>query len=202
MKSRGFYPRGGGEIRLEVNSPQSGWDIGSLRAALPPLVLEQVSLRGSVHLHSLATEDLRERRVAERQARAARETLEGCPQVTRVVERVEYVRSRSTGTVAVAWLEQQCGAWPLRIAADTLGERGVPAEKVGARLGSLLAARLSAPAPVEEHLGDNLVPLLAAAGGSIRCQEVTLHALSNAYVVERFTGIACHREGNTLSVPR
>ncbi|MBI3927204.1 MAG: hypothetical protein HY319_16830 [Armatimonadetes bacterium] len=49
---------------------------------------------------------------------------------------------------------------------------------------------------------NNLVPWLAIAGGRIRCQEVTMHTLSNGYVVDRFTGISCVVEGDTLTVLR
>jgi RNA 3'-terminal phosphate cyclase len=51
--------------------------------------------------------------------------------------------------------------------------------------GNLLAA-LQTEAVVDVHLTDNLIPLLALAGGGIRTVVITDHMRANVYVCERF----------------
>lgn len=168
---RGFHPKGKGRLELGLQGD---------RAALPPLEftrgLEQPRLRG----RSVASESLRERRVAERQAEAAREIL---PELELECDSVPTL---STGSVITLWAEQEGGFWPLRVGADQLGSRGVPAEEVGRKAARRLKRRLEAAQPVEEHLADNLIPLLALFGGKLLCQEVSAHTRGNAYVMEQF----------------
>lgn len=170
LERRGFHPKGGGRLRLTAQGRPT---------RLPPLVLEHpqgLSWHGS----SVASHDLAQRRVAERQAEAARELLEGLQ-----VES-HYDRTGSTGSVLTLWAEAADGPWPLRVGADQLGRKGLSAEEVGRKTASLFKQRLSRPQPVEEHLADNLIPFLGLFGGRLACQEVTPHTRGNAYVVEQF----------------
>ncbi len=170
LERRGFHPKGGGRMRLTARGQP---------ARLPPLVLEhphELSWHGS----SVASHDLAGRRVAERQAEAARELLPGLEIDS------AYDRTGSTGSVLTLWGEAPGGPWPLRVGADQLGRKGLSAEEVGRKTASLLKQRLSRPQPVEEHLADNLIPFLGLFGGRIACQQVTPHARGNAYVVEQF----------------
>ncbi len=167
-KRRGFHPKGRGRLELQLQGH---------RADLPPLALQRGDLR--LQGRSVACSSLQDRRVAERQAQAAREVL---PELE--IETV-YADTHSTGSVLTLWAEGE-GVWPVRVGADQLGARGVPAEQIGHKAARLLQHRLEAPQPVEEHLADNLIPFLALFGGRLLCQEVTPHTRGNAYVMEQF----------------
>lgn len=202
---RGYYPNGGGVLRLSVrNGPRPAgprptpWEELRRACGAAPLdlvgPLQPVSIRGVAS----ASEPLRSREVAERQARAAREVLAREVPELPVSLAEEYVSSPSPGAATVLWAEHADPDSPLRMGADSLGTRGRPAEEVGAHAAELLAQRLRDPAPVEEHLADHLVPLLALLGGRMMPQEFSGHVQANLYVAETFSGRTSRREGRVV----
>jgi RNA 3'-terminal phosphate cyclase (ATP) len=69
------------------------------------------------------------------------------------------------------------------------GERGVRAEQVAEAAAREARAYMAHAAPVGEHLADQLLlPMALAGSGSFTCTQVTPHLRSNALVIERFTG--------------
>jgi RNA 3'-terminal phosphate cyclase len=54
---------------------------------------------------------------------------------------------------------------------------------------------------IDRHLADNLIPLLALAGGSIKTDKITGHIRSNIYVCEQFLDVAFNVDemSNTIS---
>ena len=70
---------------------------------------------------------------------------------------------------------------------SSFGQRGVSAERVASRAAKEVAALLESGAAVGEHLADQLlVPMALAGGGAFRMVAPSLHARTNASVVERF----------------
>ncbi len=163
----GFYPKGGGLMRLTVHP-------GHIR----PLELSERGVLKSVTVRSMATENLRKAEVAERQVAGFGEVLE--PDVTEA----EYVRSRSTGT-AVLGLAQYANT---RLAASSLGKRGKPAEEVGRECAESLDAQMKSGACLDEHMANQILPYLALAGGRSRVSVagVTAHCRTNMWVIEQF----------------
>lgn len=70
--------------------------------------------------------------------------------------------------------------------ASSLGERGLPAEKVGRTAAAELIAELASPASVDVHLADQLIVYLALAGGELSVREISLHASTNIWTVGHF----------------
>ncbi len=67
------------------------------------------------------------------------------------------------------------------------GERGVPAETIADRAGSEALLLEAADVPVGPHLCDQLLlPMALGAGGALRTVAPTLHATTNARLIERF----------------
>ncbi|MGE0493649.1 MAG: RNA 3'-terminal phosphate cyclase [Vulcanimicrobiota bacterium] len=187
---RGFFPKGKGVLECQVEGRFASWQA----VQLPPLDLTRALVPTRIRVHSVSSADLEEREVARRQASSVCNQLADLsPQAT-----FEAVKSRSTGSVVTIWAEGPETDWPLRLGADRLGERGVPAERVGIKAAVAFRERLEQPAPVEENLADNLVPLLALAGGRIGCQVVSPHTLANIYVAEKFTERPIAVEGDEL----
>jgi len=188
---RGFYPKGQGLLRVRIRPDipaASCRDIDSWRRAVRRMNGGlHVSARGqSVAIKgiSAASEFLARARVAERQAESAGAVLSsGLP----VDIRAEYCRSASPGTVITLWTVDAEGR--ALFGADALGEKGKPAEVVGHEAARRLLETLHTEAAVDVHLADNLIPLLAIAGGTIKTARITDHIRANVYVCERFLDV-------------
>jgi len=90
------------------------------------------------------------------------------------------------------------------VGADALGERGLRAEKVGAKAAKKLLSVLDSETIVDCHLADNLIPLLALVGGEIKTDKITGHIRSNIYVCEKFLDVKflINEEKNQIAVRR
>jgi RNA 3'-terminal phosphate cyclase (ATP) len=71
---------------------------------------------------------------------------------------------------------------------DALGERGRPAEEVGAAAAEAFARFDAGGAAVDEHTADQLVLPLAVAGGEVAIPRVTDHVETNAGLIRAFGG--------------
>jgi RNA 3'-phosphate cyclase len=188
---RGFYPRGQGALEVRIRpelQPLRLYDSAALLTAVrrrsPELDFGMRRGLAGIKGVSAAAAVLEKARVAERQADAACEAL---GPVLPVEIRCEYCRSASPGTVITLWVVDQDGQ--ALAGGDALGERGKPAETVGREAARKLQHTLSTEAAVDVHLADNLVPLLALAGGRIRTVAVTDHIRANMDVCERFLDV-------------
>ena len=188
---RGFYPKGQGvlKVRVRPDAPApAAKDIHSWRRAVQRM---RGGLEASARVRpaaikgvSAASEFLARARVAERQAESAGAVLGSKLPVD---IRAEYCRSASPGTVITLWAVNADGR--SLIGADALGEKGKPAEAVGHAAARQLMETLRTEAAVDAHLADNLIPLLAIAGGTIRTVRITDHIRANVYVCERFLDV-------------
>ncbi len=78
---------------------------------------------------------------------------------------------------------------------SSFGERGRSAEQVGREATETASAWLSADVPVDEHLADQLLlPMALAGGGSFRTTKPSLHATTNAEMIQRFLPVAIRFE--------
>jgi len=163
----GFYPKGGGRVRLEV-------DAGRLAA----LTLTERGRLLRTEARSIAHESLAKAQVAERQ-------LEGVRRVLDVdAERSDYVRAYSVGTAVLVRADyENC-----RLGASALGRRGKPAEKVGAEAARALKSQMASGACLDEHMADQILPYLALARGEseVKVAAVTDHCRTNVWVIEQF----------------
>jgi RNA 3'-terminal phosphate cyclase (ATP) len=177
LLKRGYYPKGGGEVRLKVNP-------SSLKGRLFERVVEGVF--GVSHCQNLPEH------VAERQAKAAREFL-----ASKGVEaeiKVEVLKGHSTGSGITIWSGYKGGS--------ALGEKGKRAEIVGLEGAKNFYREFSNPAAFDDHLADQIMPFAALARGETEytTSEVTLHQKSNAYVINTFFPDAVKIEGEKIRI--
>lgn len=189
---RGYYPRGQGRIdcRIEPRFHLSDFNNFAafrsfLRGELGGIFLDAkpdvIEVRGI----SAASNHLKAAQVAERQAKGTSEHLaDRCP----VTIACEYQDTASVGSVITLWTVSSKGNG--MAGADALGEKGLRAEKVGAKAALKLLGIVDSDAAVDHHLADNLVPLLALVGGSITVDKISGHIRSNIYVCEQFLEVA------------
>jgi RNA 3'-terminal phosphate cyclase (ATP) len=114
--------------------------------------------------------------VAARQADSAVQVLHEAGFQAQVAR--EALRLPSMGSGITLWSDCK--------GASSLGERGLPAEKVGRRAAEELIKELKSKATVDMHLADQLIPYLALAGGSYTVRETSLHARTNIWTAGHF----------------
>jgi len=170
LEATGFYPAGGGEVTLTVTS-----------SSLSRFALDSRGDLERVDIYSKASTDLAEREVADRQAAHAETRLDGMG-IPVDVASVDYVAAESTGSVLL--LRATDGR---RVAGfSALGERGHTAEDVADDAVDAFERFHASDATVDEHMADQLLVLLALAGGEIRIPRLTAHVRTNLDLIRAF----------------
>ncbi len=173
LRKAGFYPKGGGEQVLHVES-SPGWQGARLGAPRGPLRCRLVSRASRLPEH-----------VMERQMKALKAAL---GEVARGAEAVtEGLKGIAPGTVAMAATVPGSGGWA---GCTALGRRGKPAEKVGEEAAEAFIAFIESGAAVDLHLADQLLLYAALAEGTteLTVEAITEHARTNMWVIEQFLG--------------
>lgn len=175
---RGHYPRGGGEVVLTVRRA---------RRALEPV---NVVKRGKLLALSIISYCVKlPRHVAERQARAASEVLERVLPIRKNVETEWYLPERDPhldpGSGVLVYADAEPG---IRLGADALGERGKPAEKVGAEAADKLLRNVETGMAFDEHMADMIIPYLFLANGTseVGIAKLTSHAITAIEIAKLF----------------
>ena len=170
----GFYPRGGGQVTVDIIGLAQG------REALEPLELTE---RGSLQrVWGEAVACSLPSHIAQRMANRSRNVLAGVGLSGEITPR----RVSGVGPGAYTFL---AGEYGRSVAGFTaLGERGKPSERVADEACQAFLAFHRQDAPVDRHLGDQLLlPAALAPGASrYRVERITRHLLTNAYVIRRF----------------
>ena len=166
---RGYYPRGGGEVAVQVEP-----------GVPAPLVLAERPaswrIEGEANVARLPLS------VAERMRAAALAALGGRAQVeARVLGNGEAI---GTGGAITLWAESEAG----RPGASRVAERGVRAEALGEAAGQELAADLASGATLDVHAADQVLVYLAMAKGpsSFTARAASSHARTAMWLIPQF----------------
>lgn len=163
----GFYPKGGGECTVDVTPVES---------------LESFSLmnRGASRgRRARAIVANLPRHIGERELDTLGQELPGGLDDGRI----ETPSAVGAGNALILELAFD----HLTTVVSGIGRKGLPAEKVAASVAEAARSYLSADAPVDPHLADQLLLPLALGGGRFRTTALTAHTHTNAAVIERFT---------------
>jgi RNA 3'-phosphate cyclase len=189
---RGFYPKGQGFVDLSIVPRFHLNDFTTIEEFAAHLgnSVSAIDLTGKtapirIEGISCASSRLKAAGVAKRQAEGAAKLI-GSRFALKIDSK--YQDTASPGTVITLWTVSKEGQ--ACVGADALGERGVRAEKIGAMAARKLLEVLNSDAAVDPHLADNLIPLLALVGGTIKTNKITEHIRSNIYVCEQFLDVA------------
>jgi RNA 3'-terminal phosphate cyclase (ATP) len=165
LKKRGYYPKGGGKVSAFFE-PCKLWGFHFLR--------EEEEIKGISHTSNLPAH------VPLRQAEAASARLLEAGYSSQI--ETQSFEDFSTGSGITLWTGY--------IGGSALGERGLPAEKVGKRAAEEVITELRARASVDMHLADQLIPYMALAGNSsYTVREISPHAATNIWVTEQFLDV-------------
>ena len=167
--NNGFYPRGGAEVSVKTR-----------KTKLKPLQLTDRGKLNLISCYSFASNDLKNRKVAERQSETARKLLNGYE----VNICNKYIQSYcpGSGILLVADFENTT------IGYDVAGEKQKTAEIVGGEAALGFKKQLDSEAAVDEFMSDQILPYLALAEGKsiIKVPKLTQHAETNIWLIKQF----------------
>jgi RNA 3'-terminal phosphate cyclase (ATP) len=172
---RGYYPRGQGEVLLQVEPIKlkaahlEGQD-AEMEQSTRNTQNVQTTVQGVSHCSNLPEH------VAARQADSASQALQQAGFSSQITQQVLRLPSMGSGITL----------WSGCKGTSSLGKRGLPAEKVGGRAAEELILELKSRATVDVHLADQLIPYLALSGGSCTVREISLHAKTNIWTAGHF----------------
>jgi RNA 3'-phosphate cyclase len=161
----GWYPRGGGEVVLEVRPARR---LAGVEWRTPPDYRDFRAISASSRLPE---------HVARRQAERLKSRLGGDLPVD-----LAPAGGLDAGSMVLLYGP--------RAGFDALGARGKPAEKVADEAADAFLTFRDRRAAVDRHLADQMVLYLARARGASHfiTPEITLHLLTNLWVIEQFLG--------------
>ncbi|MGQ4834081.1 MAG: RNA 3'-terminal phosphate cyclase [Candidatus Asgardarchaeia archaeon] len=194
LKRRGHYPRGGGIVEVDIQP------IDFLRSIS---IIERgrlIEIKGISHAVRLPAH------IAERQALAAVETLKkGGIDVQIDIKKEYYEKGKDPhlgpGSGIVLWAVSENSI----IGSDALGEKGVPAEKVGSSAAEKLISEIRTGAGLDKHMADMIIvwAFLATGTSEFTTSQLTLHAKTCLELIKKFdtnAKISISEEGNRVRV--
>ena len=176
INKHGMYPEGGADVIFKFKPCKQ---IGNLELDEQG---ELLMIKGI----SIASDDLRKGKVAERQSDSARRILGEhflCP----IKVPAQYVSCANTGSAIVLWAEfENCIlGW------DALGEKNEYSEKVGEEAAVGLLKQVISKSTVDEYLSDQILPFLCFAkeDSCFRVIKVSGHLMTNMWLLKKFVDV-------------
>lgn len=171
IRARGFYPEGGGEVSMDV-SPT-----GSLSGVELTSPGKTIDIEGVSYVQNLPKD------IAVRIKHAATKNLLECRSV-----KIDSDARKGVSTGAGIVLAARCENAIL--GASALGAKGIRSEVLGENCAFDLMETLGSGATIDEHMLDQVLPYMALASGrsTVIAEELTQHAETNMWVIEKFLG--------------
>jgi RNA 3'-terminal phosphate cyclase (ATP) len=184
----GWYPRGGGELQLEINGHPGG--VGSLKGVN---LLERGDLQ-QVRGWAIVTE--LPAHIPQRMASRAQNLLAQAGLKAQVLPR----RDRGVGPGAGIFLMAEYAQ--ARAGFGAIGKVGLPAEQVAAIATQELLDFHVTEASVDVHLADQLLlpAALATTPSQYRAAEISTHLVTNAWVIEQFGLAETRIDGKIVTI--
>ncbi|MCP8304282.1 MAG: RNA 3'-terminal phosphate cyclase [archaeon] len=188
----GYYPIGMGDISLSVQPCRR----------LKPLKAKEFGKLQEVRGLSVCT-FLKEKKVAERQARATKEHLEVHGYRAEVDVLYDTSNPLQKGSSLILWAKTDRD---VILGGDAIGELRKTSEVVGHEAAENLLKELRAKSTVDVHLADMLIPYLGLAEGEsiYLTRSMTEHLDTNIWLTEKILGVkfGIERVGNLYRIRR
>ena len=179
----GFYPKGNSSVNFK-----------SEKCKLECIDLTKKCKIKEINGISIASENLIDRKVCERQKESAEKILFDNFKIKPEIE-CKYEETLSTGTGILLYIITENSI----ISSDNLGELGKRAEYVGKECAENLIKEYK-NGVIDKHIGDQILPYLAFGKGKVIVSEITDHIKSNIYVIEKFLDVKFEINENEISV--
>ncbi len=170
---RGHYPKGGGKVIVTIEPGEvEGYEVKD----------DIDEIRGNAFVTNLPDH------IAKRMKKSAEKELSSYPMTIKT----ESCSSLSAGTGITIWTEGN-----RNLGCGVLGEKGVPAEKVGREAATILKEEIESGSDVDRWSSDQLVPFLAMtdSSGELSVKDKTGHLETNIWVVDQFSKKKIELEG-------
>ncbi|HIJ08828.1 TPA: RNA 3'-terminal phosphate cyclase [Candidatus Bathyarchaeota archaeon] len=172
----GYYPKGMGEVTLTV------------KPTGPKNPIRLQNFRGLRIVRGVSTcTFLADKRVAERQANAAREYLSARGLISDIRVVNDFSNPMQKGSSIALWTENEGEAI---LGSDSKGEMGKPSERVGIEAAERLFSEIQAKSTVDVHLADMLIPYIALTEGSsvFFTRMISEHLETNMWLASKMLG--------------
>lgn len=178
IHDHGFYPKGGARVSCTLHPPSEG-----LRSVNLTSLGSIPRIEGEI----LITNQLKGRNIPERITATISDQVKEEIQLDAQIK-TTWVRSRSSGVALDVWCKSDTGA--ILSTGTILGERSVSSEELGLRAVEIITGYIRNDIPVDEHLSDQLIPLMAYVkkASRIKVSELSSHARTNLDLIKLFTG--------------
>ena len=169
---RGFYPKGGGEIEINIHPTNKIKNI---------LFVEKNIAR---QIEGICYTSKLPEHVIERMKNSAIKKIYEYKKDFMIDIKSENIESISPGGGIVLWTDNLLGS-------TALAEKGVSAEKVGESAAEKLIEELSAGANIDIHTTDQILPYLSLAENNslFLSREISMHAKTVMWVIKQFTNV-------------
>lgn len=174
---RGYYPEGNGLVSARIYKTEK----------LKPVNLTERGKILKIYGFSHASEQLRIRKVAERQKNICEKVLKDFLNYrfnyeipVRITEEYSSTLSAGSGITLVARTENSF------LGATALGEIGKTSEQVGDECAKNLISEIQKGGSVDSYMSDQIIPYVGIAKGKVKINELTMHAETNLYIVNLF----------------
>ena len=171
LMKRGYYPKGGGEAMLTINPSKD----------ILPLFLHGKQkfskVNGIINIANLPNE------ISTRMKHAAIKALIKKNLTTDI--KIEEKPSPSTGIGITLWVQSNDAV----LGSTILGEKGVPAERVGENAALQILKDIDAGATIDVHAFDQILPYFVIAqekGSTCVVREISNHAKTNMWLIKQF----------------
>ena len=169
---RGYYPKGGGEVVLTIQPCKD----------IQPLKLDKkqefTTVEGIINIANLPEH------ISKRMKHTAIKTL--LKKNLEASLKIEKATSLSAGTGITVWTQTH----NVILGATVLGERGLPAEKIGENVATELIREIESGATLDTHAFDQILPYMALARdneqSSCIVKEISSHAQTNMWLIRQF----------------
>ncbi|PIN75403.1 RNA 3'-phosphate cyclase [Candidatus Woesearchaeota archaeon CG10_big_fil_rev_8_21_14_0_10_36_11] len=204
---RGYYPKGEGEVELEISPKYKIKNFDTVSSFIEEINVPRINLTTQGTLEQIkgivnVSFELQNKNVGERIVQSAEGELKknGVP----INVRVDYTHAPSIGGEIVIWAIYSVDGDvnfdnPTRLGSSELIEQGKTSESIGKEAAEELQEELESGAAVDTYLADQLIPFMGLLPGStITVREISNHAKTNMYVVEKFLDVRFKVEGTTI----
>jgi RNA 3'-terminal phosphate cyclase (ATP) len=180
VKKQGFVPWGGAETEVYIYPWSQRKEIFLKNSGLEKITV-----------NSYSTKALEPRKVAERQLSSAVESLIGLK--VPIEKNINYINTEVPGSgILITTL-------PTIFGSDVPGERGKSSENIGKEAALEIINEVNKESSVDKYASDQLMIYMALAGGGrINTSEITDHAKTNAYTIEKFLPVKFNFLGNVI----
>jgi RNA 3'-terminal phosphate cyclase (ATP) len=170
---RGYYPTGGGEALMTIHP------VETLQTFSADESQDFTEITGIIHRANLPDH------ISTRMKHAAIKTA--MKQSLRSTIQIESAPSSSPGTGITLWST----AGPAILGSTALGEKTIPAEKVGEIAATQLLKEITSGATIDRYALDQILPylVLAPKGSSCLIREISNHAKTNMWLIKHFLDV-------------